>query len=185
MHAEVVAGPLPSTNGTLTLVVEVGGVRLPVSIVATRGVGVAEDVPVELASAAMRAVFQFSRTHDVLVHVLLRRADDLANTPDERRAQRFLLRAPALDSRGLLVFNVHVDDMDVRVRVTPDLRPVGFEQPGDAEPTEERFFGAYDASLAHMLLHVEELRSLGFDTTELERQLSALPDDLRPKPNDS
>jgi hypothetical protein len=77
-----------------------------------------------------------------------------------------------------LAFKVIADDVLCEVSISPALHTLSF-RPAPPAPTmdEESLFmlwaSAYDVCLAYMTEHVEDIRSLGFDASELLRDFEA------------
>jgi hypothetical protein len=158
--------PRLGPDGYVELSLIVDGQRVRTIVDRSRGVGAPDALSAEIEGAAIRYTMAFTESHALLFHRLFDPASSCGT-----------VTSVSLDeSRRVAWFKMIANGVECEMGVSPSLVPQSFRlASGKLGGTDEdlALWGtAYDACLAYMSVNVGEIERLGFDVSELIRQLA-------------
>ncbi len=164
-------------DGFVALDLVVDGVPVTGIVHRSRAAGAPEAPSHDLEAAAMHFTAMYVENHPLLFHRLF--------TSDAvRRGEVISMRLHRQDVEVWLTFSLIADGVPCDMSVSAKLQARAFRPPTQIPVTDEDFLlmlwaSALDVCLSHMISKREMIHALGFDTSEMVRQLAELPAGVR------
>jgi hypothetical protein len=159
--------PFLRSDGFVQIDVSIDGTVVTALVHRSRGAGAPAAPSPEFEQQAMQFCHDYALSHALLFHGLF------APTMPSGSVSSVSFSP----GKGMLTFKLALNGVDCEMDVDCSLELGNFRSvPGwhDTDEGMEQFGIAFDLCITYIVGHLDEIRRFGFDTSELERQQTAL-----------